>query len=149
MALKNIKPFSEEITQHDTLSIQPIWSSLSLNNNQNQINIPRLDSRTMLHLEFLIATGIHQLNHHEKPKIAVISDLPRLSPAEALEDYQKKGLIAPGGADVYSELKALLHNYLYDVIYVHPKDPILPENTDILLWLQPRRDSKANNKTIK
>ncbi len=142
LALKNIKPFSEEITQHDTLSIQPIWSSLSLKNNQNQINIPRLDSRTMLHLEFLIAAGIHQLNHHEKPKIAVISDLPRLSPAEALEDYQKKGLIAPGGADVYSELKALLHNYLYDVQHVHPKNPILPENTDILLWLQPRRDSK-------
>ena len=142
LALENIRPFSEEITQHDTLSIQPIWSSLSLKSAQHKVNIPRLDSRTMLHLEFLLAAGLQQLSNRYKPRIAIISDLPRLSPAEALEDYQKKGLIAPGGADVYSELKALLKNYLYDVQHVNPRNPVLPVNTDILLWLQPRRDSK-------
>ena len=56
-------------------------------------------------------------------RVAVISDLPRLSPAEALEDYQKKGLIAPGGTDVYSDLKALLADYLYDVHYINPRTP--------------------------
>ncbi|MEE3234931.1 MAG: Gldg family protein [Candidatus Latescibacterota bacterium] len=142
LALENISPFAEEITQHDTLSIQPIWSSLSLRNAERKVNIPRLDSRTMLHLEFLLAAGLQQLSKSHKPRIAIISDLPRLSPAEALEDYQKKGLIAPGGADVYSELKALLNNYLYDVLHVNPKNPVLPVNTDILVWLQPRRDSK-------
>ncbi len=142
LALENIRPFAEEITHYDTLSIQPVWSSLSIRNPKRKINIPRLDSRTMVHLEFLISASLQQLSNSHKPKIAIISDLPRLSPAEALEDYQKKGLIAPGGADVYSELKQLLKNYLYDVHHVNPKNPSLPANTDILLWLQPRRDSK-------
>ena len=74
-------------------------------------------------------------------RVAVISDLPRLSPAEALEDYQKKGLIAPGGTDVYSDLKALLADYLYDVHYINPRTPSMPSDVDVLLWMQPRRDS--------
>ena len=98
-------------------------------------------STTRTHLEFLLAAASHSLQQGRKMRVAVISDLPRLSPAEALEDYQKKGLIAPGGTDVYSDLKALLADYLYDVHYINPRTPVMPQDIDVLVWMQPRRDS--------
>ena len=119
--------------------------------------VPRLDQHTLRHLEFLLAAASHGLQQGfddstelaevlssaegRKMRVAVISDLPRLSPAEALEDYQKKGLIAPGGTDVYSDLKTLLADYLYDVHYINPRTPVMPQDINVLVWMQPRRDS--------
>ena len=114
---------------------------LLLRAGERDIRIKRLDERALIHLEFLLSAGLYQLENGRRPRVAVISDLPRLSPAEALEDYHKKGLIPPSGADVYSQLKELLSNNLYDVQHINPKDPILPPESDVLLWLQPRRDS--------
>jgi hypothetical protein len=73
--------------------------------------------------------------------VAVISDIPRLSPAEALEDYQRQGLSAPQGVDVYSRAKALLAGYGYDVRHVSVREPDLPAAPDLVVWFQPRRDA--------
>ncbi|MEE2725430.1 MAG: Gldg family protein [Candidatus Latescibacterota bacterium] len=141
LAREGIGPFFVERVQHDTLSTQAVWSALHLRAGERDIRIKRLDERALTHLEFLLSAGLYQLENGRRPRVAVISDLPRLSPAEALEDYHKKGLIPPSGADVYSQLKELLSNNLYDVQHINPKDPILPPESDVLLWLQPRRDS--------
>ena len=141
LARSGIGPFSIERIQHDTLATQSVWSALRLRHSGREIGITRLDERAIDHIEFLLASGLQQLQSGRTPRVAVISDLPRLSPAEALEDYHKKGLIPPGGADVYSQLKELLTNNLYDVQHINPKDPILPPQVDVLVWMQPRRDS--------
>lgn len=138
-----IGPFSVERVQYDTLATQEVWSALHLQRENREIGLVRLDERAMPHFEFLLAASLYQLREGRVPRIAVISDLPRLSPAEALEDFHKKGLIPPGGADVYSQLKELLASHLYDVLHINPKDPILPPQSDVLLWLQPRRDASA------
>ena len=140
-AAEGLVPFPAERVLNDTLATQYVWSSLRLLGNAHTIAVPRLDQRTLHHLEFLLAAASHSLQQGRKMRVAVISDLPRLSPAEALEDYQKKGLIAPGGTDVYSDLKALLADYLYDVHYINPRTPSIPADVDVLLWMQPRRDS--------
>ena len=141
LAAEGLVPFPAERVLHDTLATQYVWSGLRLLGNGHTIAVPRLDQRTLRHLEFLLAAAAHSLQQGRKMRVAVISDLPRLSPAEALEDYQKKGLIAPGGTDVYSDLKALLADYLYDVHYINPRTPSMPSDVDVLLWMQPRRDS--------
>ena len=146
-AAEGLTPFPVERVLHDTLATQYVWSGLRLLSNEHTIAVPRLDQHT--HLEFLLAAAAHSLQQGfdlssaegRKMRVAIISDLPRLSPAEALEDYQKKGLIAPGGTDVYSDLKALLADYLYDVHYINPRTPSMPSDVDVLLWMQPRRDS--------
>ena len=140
-AAEGLAPFPVERVLNDTLATQYVWSGLRLLGNGHTIAIPRLDQHTLRHLEFLLAAASHSLQQGRKMRVAVISDLPRLSPAEALEDYQKKGLIAPGGTDVYSDLKALLADYLYDVHYINPRTPVMPQNIDVLVWMQPRRDS--------
>lgn len=141
LANEGLAPFASERVLNDTLATQYIWSGLRLANGQRHIAVPRLDQHTLPHLEFLLAAAAHKLQQARKIRVAIISDLPRLSPAEALEDFHKKGLIPPGGTDVYSDLKALLADYLYDVQYINPRYPHLPEDVDVLLWMQPRRDS--------
>jgi hypothetical protein len=100
-----------------------------------------LDASTLEHIDFLIAAAVGRLDGCVAPVISVVSDLPRLSPAEALEDYQKKNLSAPGGVDVYSLLKELLADYGYRLHHVNARYPSLAAGTDAVLWLQPRRDS--------
>jgi hypothetical protein len=67
--------------------------------------------------------------------------LPRLTPAEAMEDYQRRNLTPPSGVAVYRQLDSMLRAYGYDVAYVDPQAPHLPEGLDLVVWLQPRRDS--------
>jgi len=138
---QGLPPFTVRRVLHDTLASQQVWSGLRLRRPDRTVVIPRLDARTADHLEFLLAAALQRLRKSRAPHLAVVSDLPRLSPAEALEDFHRKGLIPPGGVDVYSQLKHLLADYGYRVSYVNPRDPFLPEGTDVLLWLQPRRDS--------
>ena len=141
LANEGLTAFAVEKILNDTLATQRVWSGLRLTDNRQQTAIPRLDQHTLPHLEFLLAAAAHSLQQGRKIRVAIISDLPRLSPAEALEDFHKKGLIPPGGTDVYSDLKALLADYLYDVQYINPREPSMPRDVDVLLWMQPRRDS--------
>ena len=134
-------PFEARRVRSDSLVSELVWSGLLLRRGDRLAVVPRLDRRTMGNLEFLLLGALNRLDRGRAPHVAVVSDLPRLSPAEALEDYQKKGLIAPRGADVYSSAKALLQSYGYRVSHVDPKAPYLSTDVDVFLWLQPRRDS--------
>ena len=138
---QGLQPFEIERVLDDTLAVQEVWSALQLEKGDRSTAIPRLDERRAAHLGFLAVAALQRLDSGRAPHVAVISDLPRLSPAEALEDFQKKSLIAPQGVDVYSQCKALLRDYGYDVSYINPRDPRMPPEVDVLLWFQPRRDS--------
>jgi hypothetical protein len=136
-----LQPFEVERVLNDTLTNQQVWSALQLEKGGLRTAIPHLDAQTVPHLEFLVAAALQRLEQGRAPHVAIISDLPRLSPAEALEDFHKKSLIPPGGVDVYSQCKALLRDYGYRVSYINRRDPHLPPDVDVFLWFQPRRDS--------
>ena len=138
---RGLQPFAIQQVVSDTLVSRQVWSALQLRQGEHTAVIPRLDVNTLEHLEFLLAAALQRLDQGRAPHLAVISDLPRLSPAEALEDFHKKGLLPPGGADVYSRLKTLLRDYGYRISYINPREPYWPDAVDVLLWLQPRRDS--------
>jgi hypothetical protein len=137
-----MQPFEVERVLRDTVISSKVWSGLRLRRDGRASVIRRLDERTMEHFDFLLTAAIRRLDVEDNgADVAVFSDLPRLSPAEALEDYQKKGLSAPRGVDVYGRLKILLGDYGYRVHHVSSRDPELPANVEAILWLQPRRDS--------
>ncbi|NKB68775.1 MAG: hypothetical protein GKR89_17050 [Candidatus Latescibacteria bacterium] len=138
---EGLVPFEVERVIDDSLTSQRVWSGLRLQRGDQVVTIGRLDERTAVDAEFLLVAALKRLDSGAAPHVAVISDLPRLSPAEALEDFHKKSLIPPGGVDVYGQLKGLLTAYGYRVSHINPRQPHLPPQTDILLWLQPRRDS--------
>ena len=135
-------PFEAKRVQRDTLVSIQVWSAMRLTKGGRTAVIPRLDAATSEHVGFLLAAALDRLDGGRSPLISVVSDLPRLSPAEALEDYQKKGLSAPRGVDVYSRLKVLLRDYGYRLHHVNARYPSIDPDSDAVLWLQPRRDSR-------
>ena len=138
-----VAPFVVDSVQDDAEISVSVWSALRLRYRDKVQVIPRLDRRTLSHLEFLLAAVVKRFETETGPHVGVLSDLPRLSPAEAHEDYQKKGRVAPVGSDVYSRIKSLLNQHGYRVSYINPKEPVFPENMDLLLWLQPRHPQKT------
>ena len=136
-----VPAFEVERVWQDTSVTTEIHSGLVLHQDGRSTTIPRLDGHTGAHLDFLLAAALKRLDEGRAPVLTVISDLPRLSPAEALEDYQKKGLSAPQGVDVYARAKQLLREYGYDVRHVPLREPVFPERPGGVIWFQPRRDS--------
>lgn len=90
-------------------------------------------------LEFRLAFALWRLETGRAPTVAFASDVPRPSAAEAYENFQSKGLFAPTGVDVYAAARARLAGLDLDVVHVNPRAPQLPEEVDLLVWLQPRR----------
>lgn len=135
-----LRPYQAKTVRDDAEISQSVVSGLLLHRPGRATIIPRLDDRTTNHLEFLLATAALRLSTGKTPHIALVSESPRLSPAEAHE-YRQKHLSPPKGADVFSELKTLLRTYGYRVSYVNPRTPHLPPQTDLVIWMQPRRDA--------
>ena len=135
-----LRPYQVKTVRDDEEISQSVISGLLLHRPGSATIIPRLDDRTTDHLEFLLATAALRLSTGHTPHIALVAESPRLSPAEAHE-YRQKHLSPPRSADVFSELKTLLHTYGYRVSYVNPRTPHLPPQTDLVIWMQPRRDA--------
>lgn len=135
-----LRPYQVKTVRDDVEISQSVISGLLLHYLGSATIIPRLDDRTTDHFEFLLTTATLRLSTGKTPHIALISESPRLSPAEAHE-YRQKHLSPPRGVDVFSELKTLLRMYGYRVSYVNPRTPHLPPQTDLVIWMQPRRDA--------
>ncbi|MGD8396931.1 MAG: Gldg family protein, partial [Candidatus Eiseniibacteriota bacterium] len=148
LARLGLGPFQIQTVVGDSLVPRTVWCGLLLERGARRSVVPHLDGRTVRHLEFLLAAAALRLRDGRAPRVAVLSDLPRLSPAEAYEDYQKQGLIAPAGTDVYSRLRRLLADYGYRVIHLDPREPVLPDDVDVLVWMQPRRDASAPRRLL-
>ncbi len=99
------------------------------------------DAESAEHVEFRLAAAIERLRGARKARVAVAASSPRLSPAEALE-YQKQGLFAPGGSDVFGEARARLAENDFAVLELDPEKPDVRPDTDALLCFQPRRDAE-------
>jgi hypothetical protein len=137
-----ITAFHIDSVRHDAEAVVPVWSALRLSYRNDVQVVPRLDQRMLHHVEFLLAAAVDRFRTGSGPHIGVLSDLPRLTAAEAHADYQQKGLTAPVGSDVYSRVKNMLKQYGYRISYINPKTPEFPEDMDLLLWLQPRYPDK-------
>jgi hypothetical protein len=132
-----IAPFEVDAVGDDVRIRTRILCALRLARDGRTEVVPRIDARAVQHLEFLLAAAAERLAGRRAPRVGVLSDLPRLSPAEAYE-YQQKQQTAPVGSDVYSRVKQLCGDYGYDTVYVNPEATALPADLDVLVWLQPR-----------
>lgn len=140
LARAGLTPLPVEQVRHDSVFTRQVWCGLRLRQNERVAVIPHLDERALRHLDFLVAAALQRLERSDWPRVELIAEPPRLSPAEAMEDYHRRSLIPPAGTDVYSQLKRLLTDYGYRVAYVDPRKPRFVADADLLLWLQPRRD---------
>ncbi|MFN0059093.1 MAG: Gldg family protein [Planctomycetota bacterium] len=143
LAAAGIHPFEVETIENDAPTVTRVWSALRFERaGVPAAVIPMLDAAAVEQLEFLVADAVQRLEGRAAPIVGVLSDLPRLTPGEALE-FQQKGHIAPIGSDVYSFAKRVLAQHGYDVVYIHPETPVFPPNMKALVWLQPRLPDPA------
>jgi ABC-type uncharacterized transport system involved in gliding motility auxiliary subunit len=140
---QGVEPFDVESIEDDTAVTNRVWCALRIRRGDQFEVVPRLDPHTVEHLEFLLAAAVRRIETGTSPLVGVLSDLPRLSPAEAHMDYQQKGYTAPVGSDVYSFSKSMLQQHGYRVAHINPGNPVFPESMDVLIWLQPRNPIKV------
>ncbi len=99
------------------------------------------DAAAFDHLAFRVAVALHTLAAGRAPRVAVASDPLRMTPAEALEFYQKRGLFAPGASDPFAAARALLVRHGFEIAPVDGRADRVPEDVDAFVWFQPRRDA--------
>jgi hypothetical protein len=113
--------------------------ALELARGEQRLVLDFADARAFERLEFRLVDALRRLAGARATRVAFASDVPRLSAAEAYEQYQQKSLFAPRGTDVYALARASLAAQGLEVVHVNPRAPTLPEDFDVLVWLQPRR----------
>jgi len=136
-----LAPVTVQQVRHDTVLTRQVWCGMRLARAGTQALVPRIDAAAAAHLEFLLGAALRRLDGQPAPAVALVASPPRLSPAEALEDYQRKGLVPPSGPDVYGRLHARLADYGYQVRRVPPDSARFGDPAELVVWLQPRRDS--------
>ncbi len=139
-AARGITPARATSRADETTIVRRIFGAIAISRGSSREIVTLVDADAFDELEFKLAAAIERLATGRRARVAFASDVPRPSPAESLTRYQRKGLFAPGEGDVYSEARDWLASHGFDVVYVDPRDPKLPADMDLLVWLQPRRE---------
>jgi hypothetical protein len=134
-----VSPFQVASLDEEVTTVRTLWSALRITAAGRSVVLGFPDSDSFENLEFRLAFALWRITTGERPHIAFVSDTPRLSAAEAHQIFQTQGLIAPLGKDVYSAARDLLSAADFRVTHVDPRQPIVPDDIDLMVWLQPRR----------
>jgi hypothetical protein len=90
-------------------------------------------------MQFLIAAALLRLERGAPgPTIGLVSDIPRLTGAQAFEEYTQMGYTPPEGSNPFGEVAKLLARYGYQIRALNPNAPDFDEHLDLAVWLQPR-----------
>ncbi|RKY17050.1 MAG: hypothetical protein DRQ55_16670 [Planctomycetota bacterium] len=140
---RGVHPIKLASHDEESTTVRQVWSAALLSAGQRTELLPFADEDAFEHAEFRLAFALWRLATGRRPLVAVAADNPRLSAAEAHEEFQKKGLIAPTGTDVYALARQALERVDFETLRLDPRDAgvSLPADREIgaLIWLQPRR----------
>lgn len=134
-----VEPFPFTSRTEEVTTVRNVTCSLLLSAADRTERLDLPNAQAAEHLEFRVAFALWRLLTGRTIRVAFASDAPRLSSAEAYQYYQSRGLIPPSGKDVYSVARELLAGCEFQVTHVNPRDPVLPDPLDLLIWIQPRR----------
>jgi hypothetical protein len=119
--------------------VRRYFLGLQLAHEGRRVALDLADARALDDLELRLALALERLLGARAPRVGLASDVPRLSAAEAFEQYQQQGLFAPRPGDPFGLARRLLVETGFDVVHVDPVRPVVPGDLDALVWLQPRR----------
>ncbi|MCC6405514.1 MAG: Gldg family protein [Planctomycetes bacterium] len=130
-------------TRDEATTVRSVFATLRLEARGRREQLEFATPRACENLEFRLAFALWRLETGKRATLAVASDVPRLSGAEAHQYFQSRGLIPPKGIDVYAAARAVLAGLDFDVVHVNPQQPVLPQDVAAIVWLQPRRPCEA------
>jgi hypothetical protein len=140
LARAGIAPLSVGTTGAEAARLFRPFAHLRLRSQGREEVLAFPSTRAFGQLRFRLAHALARLARGAPTRLALFAEPPRLSPAEATLEYQRKGLFAPREGDVFSELAALLGEFDFAVQRLDPRQDAIPRDLDALLWMQPRRD---------
>ncbi|MFO0872996.1 MAG: Gldg family protein [Phycisphaerales bacterium] len=143
LAAVGVAPIEVTDRDEETTSVRSIFSAVRVRGADRDEVLAFSDVAAFKSAEFRLAFAFWRVATGRSPHVAIASDTPRLSAAEAYEFFQKQGLSAPSGTDVYSLAQQLVADNDFRVTHVNPAAPVVPDDVDLLLWLQPRRPADA------
>lgn len=91
-------------------------------------------------LDFRLAFAFERLARQHAVRLAFAAGEERLSPAEALLEYERQGRFAPRPGTRFGRARATLAAAGYELVDVDPESPVLPADCRGLVWLAPRRE---------
>ncbi|MBI3819915.1 MAG: Gldg family protein [Planctomycetes bacterium] len=134
-----VKPEKVTIQDEEATVTKVVYSAIRLKRGARTETLQFPSLVSFENLEFRLAFALWRLETGKTPHIGFASDVPRLTPAEDYDD-SKEQLLPPKGNDVYSVARELLKDSDFKVTHINPRDPTIPNDIDLLIWLQPRRD---------
>ena len=139
---QGVRPIQMASRRDEVTEVRSVWCSLRLSAGGRHEIVDFPDAAAYEDLEFRVAFALSRLATGRRPHIAFAADTPRLSAAESHRYYQTQGLISPQGTDEYSLARARLEEAGFRLSHVDPGDPVVPDDIDLLVWLQPRRPTE-------
>ena len=133
--------FRAVTTEGEITRVVDFRASLELASGERVERLDFPDALALEDFEFRVAFALWRLRGNAAPRIALATDTPRLTPAEAHQEYLKRQRFAPTGSDVFSLARAALERAGFAVEHVDPARADVPAGVDSLFWLQPRRPS--------
>lgn len=135
-----IRPIRMTTRDEDMTTVRSVYCSVQIDGSERSEILRFSDRASFEHTEFRLAFALWRLQTGRQPHVVFASDVPRLSAAEAFHDFQQRSLLAPTGTDVYSLARAALEQIDFRVTHLNPRSPQMPDDADVIVWLQPRRD---------
>ncbi len=123
----------------ETTTVRTIYSSARMTSGDRVEILSFPDVAAFENIEFRFGFALWRMQTGRNPHVVFASDAPRLSSAESYKHYQSKGMIAPSGKDVYSLARQLMTGCDFRVSHVNPRTAEIPDDTDLVFWMQPRR----------
>jgi hypothetical protein len=139
LAREGIEPSKVTTRDEEQTTVRTVYGALRLSTRGRTEVLRFPGPASFENLEFRLAFALRRLETGRRPHVGFASDNPRLSPAEAYEYYQQQNLFAPMGTDVYSLARELLEGCDFRVTHINSREPVFPDDLDILVCLQPRK----------
>lgn len=134
-----IAPFQVRSQDGERSVVRAVHATLRVSQGERHEDLAFPDALSFEDAEFRLAHALWRLVEGRRARIALATDAPRLSPAEAQAEYQSRQRFAPSGTDVYSLARGALERADFEVVHVSPTTAQMPSEPDALIWLQPRR----------
>ncbi|MFN0206852.1 MAG: Gldg family protein [Planctomycetota bacterium] len=134
-----VTPFQTTTQDEETTVARTVYSAIRITKGERTETLQFPDVASFENLEFRFAFAMWRIQTGKTAHVAFASDIPRLTPAEDW-DFSQANLLAPKGADVYSVAREIVKGCDFRVTHVNPREPVIPNDVDLLVWFQPRRD---------
>ncbi|MCY2960777.1 MAG: Gldg family protein [Planctomycetota bacterium] len=149
-----IRRLERTSTTDESRSTQSFFATLVVERGTQRRVLDFPDAESFRHADFRLALALRDVALGRSTVVAFASEPARVTPAESLELYQRRGLFAPGTGDPFAAARALLARNGFEVQSLDfaraqgGPDGERLSDTALLVWMQPRRDATAGARQL-